>query len=60
MPKNSFTAEIVKQLALRGMTQKDLAEAIKYGYSNVRQFINGGSENEKLAQAIADFLEISR
>lgn len=60
MPKNSFTAEIVKQLALRGMTQKELAESIKYGYSNVRQFINGCSENEKLAQAIADFLKISR
>lgn len=60
MAKNSFTAEIVKQLALRGMTQKQLAEAIDYGYSNVRAFINGFSENEDMAQKIADYLEIPR
>lgn len=60
MAKNSFTAEIVKQLALRGMTQKQLAEAIHYGYSNVRSFINGCSENEDMAQKIADFLGINR
>lgn len=56
----SFHAEIVKQLKLRGMTQKELAKRIKYGYSNVRLFINGHSENEKLAQKIAEFLGIER
>lgn len=60
MAKNSFTAEVVKQLALRGMTQKQLAEAIGYGYSNVRQLINGLSENEEMAQRIADYLGIER
>ncbi|MCM1023855.1 MAG: helix-turn-helix domain-containing protein [Prevotella sp.] len=60
MAKNSFTAEIVKQLALRGMTQKQLAEAIGYGYSSVRSFISGCSGNENIAQAIADYLKIRR
>lgn len=56
----SFHAEIVKQLKLRRMTQKELAEKIKCGYGNVRSFINGYSENEKLAQKIAEFLGIER
>lgn len=56
----SFHAEIVKQLKLRGMTQKELAEELKCSYGSVRSFISGHSENEKLAQRIAEHLGIER
>lgn len=59
-PRSEFSADVIKRLSLRGMSQKDLAEAIGYHYSSVRSVINGLYNNEEMTQKIADYLEIKR
>ena len=55
-----FAAEVVKQLKLRKMTQKELAAAIGYNYSSLRSFLNDNYNNEGMAKAIANYLGIER
>ena len=57
---NSFAAEVIKRLKLRKMTQKELAAAIGCNYNSLRSVLNDGYNNEKMLQAIADYLNINR
>lgn len=55
-----FIAEVVKQMKIRHINQRQLAEAIGYPYANVRKFMCERYDSEAIANAIAKYLEIER
>lgn len=55
-----FIAEVAKQMKIRHMNQRQLAEAIGYPYANVRKFMCERYDSEAIANAIASYLGIER
>ena len=55
-----FIAEVAKQMKIRHMNQRQLAEAIGYPYASVRKFMCERYESEAIANAIAAYLNIER
>lgn len=55
-----FIAEAVKQMKIRHINQRQLAEAIGYPYASVRKFMCERYDSEAIANAIANYLNIER
>ncbi|MCM1298200.1 MAG: helix-turn-helix domain-containing protein [Firmicutes bacterium] len=53
-------AEISKQKVLRGMTNKDLAEATHLGKSTIDGFMGGKRYSDLVANRLCDLLDIPK
>ncbi len=58
-PMPLWIAEVRKQLAIAGKTQKDLAEEIGLSYQYVRSLLSGSQQSESVQRKICDHLGIS-
>ena len=55
-----FRGKIAEQKKIRRLTDADIAKMTGYTTSTIRAFMCGSRENEKIATAIAQALEIER
>lgn len=58
MNYNEWKAEVVKKLALMGMSRAELSERIDYSANYVNHVLCGDMRGKKVVKAISDYLGI--
>lgn len=57
-PMPEWVGEVKKKMALIGITQKELADAVGLSYGYIRMILSGRMEHDPARKAICEYLNI--